>query len=326
MKKIITMVVASGFMIAANAQTDVNLKLNHYWNGNEFNYGETYTSSNGNAVSISRVQYYLSGIDLTHDNAQNTSMDQYVLASGNITNYSLGTATFTSLEAIDFDLGIDAATNHLDPTTYADSDPLSMQNPSMHWGWTAGYRFLVIEGLVDSDDDGTPDKSFQFHVTADDDYLKRVNAIETAGELNSGILDINIDVNIADWVKGINLITAGFNHGVYALNETVVNNTNTHTVFNSNIGLSINDNYQLSNNIYFDYSISYAPTIFYKIPAANSITIEITDINGRVVLTEGNLANAGNYFINKELVSGTYITKFITDNGNVLSNKFIVQQ
>lgn len=327
MKKIITILTAVCSLMGANAQTNVNLKLNHYWNGDVFNYGQTYTDHDGNAVIITRVQYYLSGFDLTHDGGQTTSpTNEYILASGNITDYSLGTSTLTSLEAIDFDLGVDAATNHLDPSLYSGQNPLAIQSPSMHWGWTAGYRFLVIEGEVDSDDDGTPDKSFQFHVVADDSYLTSVSAINTSGTANGSDLDVNIDVNIADWVYNVNLITAGLNHGAFPVNGTVMNNTNTYTVFSSNIGLSITDPSNLKHNIYFDCTVAYAPTIYYKIPSAKSLTLTITDISGKVVLMENGLPKAGNYFIKKELKTGTYIASFVTETGVTINEKFVVQQ
>jgi hypothetical protein len=327
MKKTITLLTALITLVGANAQTNVNLKLNHYWNGDVFNYGQTYTDHDGRAVSITRVQYYLSDFDLTHDGAQTTNLQgTYVLASGNITDYSLGTSTLTNLEAIDFDLGVDAATNHLDPANYNNSHPLALQNPQMHWGWTAGYRFLVIEGKVDSDDDGTPNKSFQFHVVADDSYLTPVTAITTSGTTNGTDLDINVDVNIADWVYNVNLITAGFNHGVYPVNGTLMANTNTYSVFSANIGLSLANSPKLKHNIYFDCTQAYAPTIYYKIPSAKSIKLTIIDINGKVVLVENGLAKAGNYFINTELESGTYVASFETETGAIISEKFIVQQ
>ena len=327
MKKITTLLTALTIFAGVNAQTDVNLKLNHYWNGDVFNYNQLYTDHDGNAVSITRVQYYLSGFDLTHDGAQTTNLpNTYILASGNITDYSLGTATLTNLESINFDLGIDATTNHLDPSIYNGSNPLAIQSPSMHWGWAAGYRFLVIEGKVDSDDDGTPDKTFQFHVVADDDYLTPVTSISTEGTENGTELDINVDVNIADWVYNVDLITAGSKHGVFPVNGTVMANTNTYTVFSANIGLSLADSPKLKHNIYFDYTNAYAPTIFYKVPAANSIELTITDISGKVVIFENSIPKAGNYFINKELKSGTYIASFKTETGAVINEKFIVQQ
>ena len=48
------------------AQTDININFEHHFEGTPFAYGTTY-DLNGTAVSLSRVQYYLSGFEITHD-------------------------------------------------------------------------------------------------------------------------------------------------------------------------------------------------------------------------------------------------------------------
>ena len=232
MKKIVLTISAAILVIGSFAQTDVTLKLNHYYNGDVFNYGDQYEDAFGNVIEITRVQYYLTGFDLVHDGGTNTSLgDTVILASANISDYTLCNANITTIEAIDFDLGVDQGRNHLDPNSYDASHPLAPKNPNMHWGWTAGYKFLVIEGMADSNDDQVPDAGFQFHVTGDDNYLRNVLQINTSGTASGGALDIEIDVNIADWVAGIDLSNAGYLHGVYPLNGTVMDNTNDWTVF-----------------------------------------------------------------------------------------------
>ncbi len=313
--------------MAVQAQTTINLNLHHVWDGQTFNYGQQYLDGDGNAVEISRVQYYLSGFDITHDGGQTTPVTgSYVLASSNITNYTLDPVTFTSLESIDFDLGVDAATNHLDPASYAANHPLALQTPSMHWGWSAGYRFLVIEGEVDSDGDGIVETMFQFHVTADDNYLTPVTALTTSGTVNGSNLDVDLYVNIADWVKGIDLTTAGSNHGAFPINGSVMANTNTNTVFSVDAPVGLDENSKAAHNVFFDYSTPYAPTVFYKFPESRELGLVITDMSGKVILSEKSLPNAGNYFINKELATGTYIAVFTADNQTVVSEKFVVSQ
>lgn len=327
MNKLILSISAICMAAFSFSQTDVTLKLHHYYNNDILNYGDYYVDGYGNTIEITRVQYYLTGIDLVHDGATNTSLgDTVILASGNITDYILCNANVTTLEAIDFDLGVDAGRNHLDPNTYDPSYPLAPQSPNMHWGWTAGYKFLVIEGNVDTNDDQVPDAAFQFHVTGDDNYLRNVLQITTTENESGGAMDINVDVNVADWLADVDCSTAGFNHGVFPVNEQLMDNTNDFTVFSADIGLSIDEDGENQSNVWFDYSMPYAPTIFYKFPTAESVDLTITDINGRVILSETGMAKAANYFIEIELATGTYIAMFRSDNGLVRSEKFVVQQ
>ena len=95
--------------------------------------------------------------------------------------------------------------------------------------------------------------------------------------------------------------------------------------FSDDIGLGIEDKPDMS-NVFFDYSMPYAPTIFYKFPTAESVDLTITDINGRVILTAVNLPKAANYFIEKELATGTYLAIFRTNNEAVRTEKFVVNK
>jgi hypothetical protein len=327
MKNRLLLFVITIISFGANSQMDVNLKLNHYWNGDVFNYNQNYTDHDGNTIVITRVQYYLTGFNLTHDGGQTTSLgDTVILASGNITDYELCNANITSLEGIDFDLGVDANRNHLDPNTYDTPHPLALQSPSMHWGWSAGYNFLVINGKADTDNDQVPDATFEFHVTSDDNYLRNVLPINTSGTINGSVMDIDVDVNVADWLITLDLKTAGSNHGAWPRNETVMDNTNDYTVFTDDIGLSVTESEKKMSSVYFDYTLAYAPTIYYKFPSAETVSLTITDINGRVLISENNLSKADNYFIQKELATGTYLAVFKTDNDVLRSEKFVVTQ
>ncbi len=327
MKRILLVLTLFIAVNVVSAQQWLNLNLSHVYNGEAFNYGQMYTDGTGNTIEITRVQYYLSGINLTHDGGQVSSLtDEYVLASGNVSFYSIAPAFVDVLEGISFDLGVDAAHNHLDPNSYPSSHPLAPKNPNMHWGWAAGYKFIAIEGNVDSNGDQVPDKLFQFHAVGDDNYLQNVSYIETTGSSNGSVLAVDLKVDIARWLNSVDLISEGTKHGVFPVNETIMVNTNTQVVFEDNALLDINSTIQYKNNIYFDYSQPYAPVIFYKLPKANYTSIEILDLQGRVLISEEHLSNEGNYFINRELNSGTYLAVFITDNNERITEKFIVRK
>ena len=56
----------------------------------------------------------------------------------------MGPWDIEGVRGVKLHLGVDPAHNHADPSTYASDHPLSLQNPTMHWGWSAGYRFMAI--------------------------------------------------------------------------------------------------------------------------------------------------------------------------------------
>jgi len=324
MKKLIftILTLASATMFG---QTNINLNLSHEYNGAPFVYGQNYTDGAGNAVYITRVQYFLTDITMVHDGGQSTIAPQSViLGSGNISNYPLGSINATSLESVNFTLGVGSPLNHADPSLQPAGSPLWFQSPSMHWGWSSGYRFLVIEGKVDDNGDGTPNKMFQFH-TVGDQYLTVVNPITTAGTTNGTDINANLSVNIADWLVGINLITAGAIHGGGPIIADLMTNTNTYTVFTESTTVGIDDLKKSANQLIIDYEYSYAPTLFYSIAGAKTVSILITDINGRVITNQSQLPAAGNHFINRELSKGMYVVKVVGDNNQLETAKMVIK-
>lgn len=308
------------------AQDAIKLKLNHEWNGAPFSYGQKFQDKSGRILTISRVQYYLSGFEI-QDDGQTISLDDiYVLASANVSNYDLKNQTIGKLEGVKFDVGVDADKNHLNPAIYDAGHPLGFHNPSMHWGWAAGYRFLAIEGRIDTDGDGNVDKKFEFHVTAKDDYLTPVNQIKTNGKTIGNNTVIELYVNIADWLKDIDLAVAGYNHGVYPLNDRIMSNTNRFKVFDSEATVSLKKIPQQENaSVTFHYGLPYAPTIFYRFPIENHVDLKILDVNGKVLKQEKGMPNEGNYFLNMELPKGTYLAVFASGHRYLINKMFVVK-
>jgi hypothetical protein len=300
------------------AQKDINLSITHEFDGAPFAYNTNYTADDGKTISFDRVQYYLSGFELTHDGAQVTTLpDAYVLGSGNVSAYSLGTANITTLEALTFDLGLSYATNHMGTTNWAANHPLASQSPSMDWGWPSGYFFFVINGMVDDNGDGTPNKAFEMKGMGDA-LFRNVNTI-TGVNLSGITIDINMFANVADWTRNVNLVTVGYDHSASSNNTFVANNTNTEEVFTMNSELSLEKKGHIKSNIHADYSLAYAPTLVYQLKTTKKVNLKIYDTNGQLVLESDNLAKEGNFFVNKELNTGTYFAVFSNDD---ISEKF----
>lgn len=322
MKKIFTTLLIAGAVTGGNAQTDIDLVLNHQFDGAPFQYGTTY-DLNGTAVSLSRVQYYLCGFELTHDGAQTTAMpDTYVLASGNISNYSLGSENITSLEGISFDLGVDATRNGMGTQSWPAGHPLGTQSPSMDWSWPGGYFFWVLDGEVDSDMDGTPDQAFSLRGLGNT-LLADVDPF-TGLSLSGSTITVGMDVNIADWLRNIDLTTVFSQHDGGANNQLISSNTNDETVFTLNTSLNTGELTLGQSNIYADYSMAYAPTIYYDLATLNKVDITVVDMTGAVVLEASQQNPEGNYFIRKELADGTYLINF--SNGEISEQfRFVVK-
>lgn len=321
MKKLILSALISSSALALNAQTQINLNLNHKFGSSDFQYGTTY-DLNGTAVSLSRVQYYLSGFEITHDGGQTTGMpDVYILGSGNITSYNLGQENITTIEGISFDLGVDSLRNHMGTSNWPQGHALASQSPTMDWNWPDGYFFWTISGKVDDNGDGTPNKTFELHGLGDH-LLQNVTPI--SGMNVSGTLDLNIYVNVADWLLNQDLAAVGFAHDGGAKNITVGNNTNDESVFTLEAPLGLSEVELEENKIFADYTVPYAPTIYYDLSTLNKVDIKVFDMSGRNVLESDAQNPDGNFFIRAELNDGTYLITF--SNGELNESfKFVVK-
>ena len=313
--------IVSGFV--ANAQNDINLVLNHQFDGSPFVYNDVYADDQGRAVSFERVQYYMSSIAVVHDGGQSTSLtDVYVLGSANVSNYYLGNFTVDNIEEFNFNLGVDYAANHGNSSNYAAPHPLSPQAPLMDWGWPSGYFFLVIDGKVDDTGDGIPNKMFQMR-SLGDVMLRGIDVVATAG-VYAGAIDLALDVNIEKWIKNIDLAAVGSDHSSSSNNQNVANNTNTFSVFGNSAPTGVND---VKENTYVtaDYTMAYAPILNYKLDTRSNNSLTILDAQGRVVVEEKDLGFEGSYFVKQELHSGIYYAIF-SNPTNTITHKFVVKR
>jgi len=185
----------------------------------------------GNPFKLNRIEYYMDEIILVHDGGSSDTAAALALVDGfNETSLNLGTFTVDSLESIRFAIGVNASLNHLDPTTYNPNHPLAPKSPSMHWGWTAGYRFIAAEGLGGS----TFSQIFEFHGLGDGNYAHMT--LPTSGTLvASDTLLITITADYNELFRGINLGSGPISHGETGGAAQTLHNINNY-VFTSSEG------------------------------------------------------------------------------------------
>lgn len=190
------------------AQNEVYLNINHKLGAEDALSTSSGTNNLGNDFTVNRMQYYLSNFKLIHDNGQETPIvDLYALVNGQEnTEIALGSLTFTEIEGIKFSVGVDGAKNHLDPTSYNSSHPLAPQNPSMHWGWASGYRFVAMEGTG-----GPSNQVFEIHALGDNLYFEANIVVGAVTE--NGNVYINIDGDYAEAIRDIDVSSGLIQHG-----------------------------------------------------------------------------------------------------------------
>lgn len=196
---------------------------------------------NAVAFSVEYFNYYLSDLHLIHDGGQDLDLsDSVFIIRTNGFRLDLGTLNVTQLEKVTFAVGVPQNLNHLDISQYPDKHPLSFQDPSMHWGWTDGYVFMVVGGKADSDGDNFPNAVYQVHSFGDANYF-HVEVATSATDIGNQELEINLNCNLDEWLGTTDLATVGIKHGQTDVNATVLKNTQTRPVFTAAQEATINE-------------------------------------------------------------------------------------
>lgn len=231
MKKLVLFLFFLG-AFGLQAQTKrVMLEINHRIGSDTCASSVQGVNNLGNIFKLNRIQYYIDEIILTQGmQAPDTSSTIALVDGFSTTMIDLGEFVVDSLESIRFAIGVNEDLNHLDPTTYNPQHPLAPKSPSMHWGWTAGYRFICAEGLGGSN----LSQIFEFHGLGDDNYAHLT--IPTQGTmLGTDTLLISINADYNELFRGQTLATGPISHGETGAAAQVIHNMNNY-VFTSSEG------------------------------------------------------------------------------------------
>jgi hypothetical protein len=214
-------------------QKEVHLQLNQYIGNAPFSIGDGGTTDLGTKFNISRLDYYISSIKLHHDGGMTTNVsNKYIFVSkGRTVDELLGNFNIGILDSITFSIGVEATDNHADPTLWPATHPLAPKSPEMHWGWTAGYRFVAIEGKSGAN------LQFEYQIHALGDELYNPTTIVTHGTDHNGALMISIDADYGQCLKGININKNVIQHGSTKEAITLMDNYNKN-IFKATEGIS----------------------------------------------------------------------------------------
>ena len=179
-------------------------------------HGQTY-NVNGIDVQFDNFAFYLG--DLTFDLSGDRTFrsgDRYQLIRPGTFDYEFEVLyeegeESASLENITFIVGVDDATNAMteeDFTMRDESDPLGPQNPTMHWGWQSGYRFMNVDADADLDGDGEFETPLVFHLGGSD-FRGDLNITPNI-ELERGANSIKLNFDVAAFLDGVDFNTEQF--------------------------------------------------------------------------------------------------------------------
>ena len=311
------------FAIATtHAQQDVILRLEHVVGDEPFALNTEYSEpEQGYNFNITRLQYYISQIEVTHDGGQVTLLPEtwLLVDAAEQSDFELGAYSFNSVEAISFWVGVEKDYNHLDPTQYPPGHPLAPQNPAMHWGWAAGYRFACLEGksgfnLI---------LTYQIHALGDLNYHQV--SFETGAFTEDGNLVIPIQADYLGLYKDIDVSSGIIEHSDANEAALMLDNFSTE-VYSAMYYTDIEENaFEGSLAIGPNPAVNGTASAFLALPGGNSYALSVFDMSGKLISTTN--LSGGNHSVRLQPGQPGFYLVQLSQNGRVVnSEKLIVSE
>ncbi len=177
--------------------------------GQAFSYGTDF-KINGVTVNLETAMFYVSGISLEPEEGDEISVEgKHLLVSPDAGSQEVTVDLKPEhYHMVKFDIGVQPEANSQTEEDYTSrdaSDPLAAQNPSMHWNWNSGYRFLRIDGQVDTDGDDVVDTPLAFHLGTD--ALLTPLSYTLHHDFEPGDNTLAFEFDIAKFFAGVDLST-----------------------------------------------------------------------------------------------------------------------
>ncbi len=197
------------------------LKINFVGTANNqpFVLGNSYTSVDGLKCKYENFKFYISNLRTYQQGVADTLVEAALI---NFSNDNPNKSVSIELPngsygGLGFGIGLDSLQNTYDPTQYGSSSPFSSVN-GMYWGMAFMYRFLIIEGAIDTTSDGVDNyvQPITIH-TGKSDLYKPINFTNFPFTIERGKttnINVNFDVNKMFYTSSdtINLKVNGITH------------------------------------------------------------------------------------------------------------------
>lgn len=323
MKKIILFVLVLGALsFQINAQNSVTLNINHKLGDADFAMNQAAKNNIDHDFKVTRLEYYISEISLIHDGGNETQIeDVWILANASTkTEVDLGEHNITSVEKIILHVGVDPDHNHLDPSSYQGSHPLAPKSPSMHWGWTAGYRFIAYEGHGGVN----LNQLFQLHGLGDNNYF--TTEVELDATADNNALSINLDADYTRALENVSVNSGVIVHGDNLEAKQCLENFRDFVFSPASITSSTINFSEVSEfNIFPNPVVNSISIIKLDLEeSGNEYDLTVTSISGKQLQIQHDVLDEQTIDFSNQ-VSGMYFVNLIKEGQTIITKKIFVK-
>lgn len=197
----------------------VEVRITPVANGKRFYVNGTYEDDQSRKLTMNRFKYYVSNVLIANNKTEKQEVAKVELIdydtaapfSEVVTQYDhiiLGRVEVGTYSRLFFGCGVDPALNEeYLPNNYPNDHPLNVTYNNMDWTWETRYKFTSIEGKIDTDSDGSPDKAFFMHTGFNDLYRQVLLSIGTVEVKPNARTIINLELDILKVFDGLDIAT-----------------------------------------------------------------------------------------------------------------------
>ncbi|MES2617323.1 MAG: MbnP family protein [Bacteroidota bacterium] len=118
-------------------------------------------------IRVARLKYLLSNFVLEKSNGEFVKLTDaygFISLADRLDSFTFKNIPKGDYKSLRFEVGLDSAINHGNPQQWSINHPLNPSVNDMHWGWSGGYIFQIVEGYYKSNG---LEKAFSYHVAND---------------------------------------------------------------------------------------------------------------------------------------------------------------
>lgn len=323
MKKIFLLFSLSLFSIGVFAQTNFKLNIQHKLGEENFALEMSANNNLDQNFKTSRLEYYISEISISHDDGMKTTIDDLwiLVDASEQTLVDLGEHSISSIDKINFHIGVNPEHNHEDPASYPSDHPLAPQFPSMHWGWAFGYRFIAFEGTSGNNFSQT----FELHGLGDENYFKTEIDVNDVVASNATEFIINLNADYTRALENVQVSAGPIVHGTGYEAQTAIENFRDYVFsYADGVTSTIQFNEVSSFEVFPNPSRDGFISLSLNSSSKEPYQVSVTDLLGRQVLFIKNIREGDlqELFIQ---TPGFYTVNLMKDGQIGISKKILVQ-
>jgi hypothetical protein len=308
----------------------INLMIDHSLDSFNYEPGLEFKLWNDRTADFDYLMYYIHDLQMITSSGDTIgATGEHYLIDAEEIEYGIGDWNADSVTKVIFNWGVSLDANHADPGQYLSTHPLAPQYPTMHWGWSAGYRFIRADGTFDDNGDGTPNLIFQYHMVGDQ-FVKKVS-VDAHSMINA-----NDELEV--WITGyyerlfneINLSMFPSVHGSTTPIPNLWVNITTEPVFeifdgrmevpvdtaDTSTGINLVENLN-SLSIYPNPSIDGYVKVSLEQPISSEVQFDLVDLSGRI---QDSYRTSTQGFVEfTDLAKGFYIIKATDEFGDIIA-------